>query len=90
MGDAQNLVREFQPTAGLNRKAHAARRPEIIIEVGDESVFRAACSAAYAYHRCRVLADWAPYRVRRRQVEIARREGLVAFKALIQPNEVGT
>jgi|Cruoilmetagenom7_1024161.scaffolds.fasta_scaffold13522_4 hypothetical protein len=88
MGDAQNVMREFQPTAGLNRKAHAARRPEII-EVGDVSVFRAACSAAYAYHRCRVLADW-PHRVRRRQVEIARKESLVVFTALIQPNQVGT
>ena len=37
MGDAQNLMREFHPNAGLNRKARAARRPEIIIEVSDGS-----------------------------------------------------
>ena len=36
-GDAQNLMRELHPNAGLNRKAHAARRPEIIIEVSDGS-----------------------------------------------------
>ena len=31
-----------------------------------------------------------PHRVRRRQVEIARKESLVVFTALIQPNQVGT
>lgn len=90
MGDAPNLMREFQPSAGLHRTAHAARRPDIIIGVGDGPIFRAECSAAYPYYRCRNLADWAPYRVRRKQVEIARKESLGAFKALIQPNEVGS
>jgi len=90
MGDAQNLMRELQLAAGLNGKANATRRPDIIIELCEVSVLLSECIAVIGDQRCRDLADWAPRRVRRRHVEIASKKNRGAFKALIQAIEVGS